>query len=76
VRADRAPAPEPPAATPPPRLHVPFGPRAGEPVSATRLAQPEETQDEEASGAWRAQYVLVLIVAAAGLLVILAVRGL
>jgi hypothetical protein len=66
-------APQPAGETPPPStLPVPFGPRAGEPVSATRLALSE---DEELFGSWRAEYVLVLIVAAAGLLVILAVRG-
>lgn len=73
-RRQRPATPEPAAEAPPPStLPVPFGPRAGEPVSATRLALAE---DGEPSGTWRAEYVLVLIVAAAGLLVILAVRGL
>lgn len=72
-RPQRRTAPEPGAAPPPSTLRVPFGPRAGEPVSATRLAPGAE---EEPPAAWRAEYVLVLIVAAAGLLIILAVRGL
>jgi hypothetical protein len=72
-RRQRPAAPQPAAPAPPPSsLPVPFGPRAGEPVSATRLALAEE----EPSETWRAEYVLVLIVAAAGLLVILAVHGL
>ena len=66
-----SPAPEPAEAVAPSSAPVPFGPRAGEPVSATRLSLAES-----AVGGWRAQYVLVLIVAAAGLLGVLAVRGL
>jgi hypothetical protein len=66
-----------PVATPVPavavgsaHLPVPFGPRAGEPVSATRLSLAETT-----SGSLT-QLCLSLVVVAAALLVVLAAHGL
>ena len=50
-------------------LRVPFGPRAGEPVSTTRLAL------AEASSSLVFQWLLGLIVIVAALLVVFAARG-
>lgn len=50
-------------------LRVPFGPRAGEPVSATRLALAETARGPAT------QLALSLIIVAAVLLVLLAARG-
>jgi len=58
------------ALAPSPYLRVPFGPRAGEPVSVTRLAL------AEATSTLGAQYLLAAIVLFSALLVILAARGL
>jgi hypothetical protein len=73
ARRPRAPRPVvatvPAVAVGPAHLRVPFGPRAGEPVSATRLALAET-----ASGPL-AQICLTLIVVAAALLVVLAAHG-
>lgn len=52
------------------QLPVPFGPRAGEPVSATRLSLAETT------GGPLTQLCLTLVVVAAALLVVLAAHGL
>ena len=54
----------------PATLRVPFGPRAGEPVSATRLALLESTDDQGL------HVCMSLIMVAAALLVVLAARGL
>ncbi len=50
-------------------LRVPFGPRAGEPVSATRLDL------AEAAGGPLSRAALLLVVLAAVLLVVLAAHG-
>jgi hypothetical protein len=49
---------------------VPFGPRAGEPVSATRISL------AETAGGPMTQLCLTLVVVAAALLVVLAAHGL
>jgi hypothetical protein len=73
ARRPRAPrrvlATVPAVAVGPANLRVPFGPRAGEPVSVTRLALAE--------AAWGplTQVCLSLIVVAAALLVVLAAHG-
>ena len=64
----------PPVAVPavpvgPATVRVPFGPRAGEPVSSTRL------ELAEASGGPLSRAALLLVVAAAVLLVVLSAHG-
>jgi hypothetical protein len=54
----------------PANLRVPFGPRAGQPVSATRLALLESTDDPGL------HLCMSLIMVAAAVLVVLAARGL
>jgi hypothetical protein len=63
-------APVPVVAAGPAHVPMPFGPRAGEPVSATRLSLAET-----ASGPLT-QLCLTLVVVAAALLVVLAAHGL
>lgn len=54
----------------PASLRVPFGPRAGEPVSSTRLALIESTPGPAL------HVCLTVIIVAAALLIVLATRGL
>jgi hypothetical protein len=63
-------APLPVVAVTPAHMPVPFGPRAGEPVSATRLSL------AETGGGPLTQLCLTLVVVAAALLVVLAAHGL
>jgi hypothetical protein len=56
----------------PAHLRVPLGPRAGEPVSSTRLALLESTDDP----GLHLCMSLIMIMVAAAVLVVLAARGL